>query len=136
MLLAARNKPSNWRRVRYLELANQNKASDDSSSKASATKGIQFGAVPEDEDGISLGLDNNASSNEGMFKALANQSPHSKASGRPMAKRGSVVNGEMLFELDEVETDPDRWACGGVDVLILFGDWRRLLQGIGMLGQQ
>ena len=110
MLLAARNKPSNWRRVRYLELANQNKAGEGSQA-TTMKKGIQFGAVPEDDDGS---VDSSSTtSNDGVFKSLANnQSPHGRGDGRSMAKRGSVVNGEMLSELDEIENDPDRWFLG------------------------
>jgi hypothetical protein len=121
MLLAAKNKPSNWRRVRYLDLSTHTQASAGSgrtpgsspdSSKAPGGKtgkgggGVRFAAVAESE----TAADDEGASEDELSKALAAapSQPPPRVPGRSMAKRGSVVNGQLLSELDEIENDPHK----------------------------
>ena len=122
MLLAAKNKPSNWRRVRYVDLSTHTQASagsgrsagSPSSSKAPGGKtgkgggggGVRFAAVAESE----TAADDEGASEDELSKALAAAptQPPPRVPGQSMLKRGCAVNGQLLSELDEIENDPHK----------------------------
>lgn len=114
MLLAAKNKPSNWRRVRYLDEPAPIKGSVSGGIPGKAAKGggdkegaVRFEALAESK----AAADQDSASEDEVDKALAHphsRSPPARVPGRSVAKRGSGVNGGLLAELEEKENDPHK----------------------------